>query len=62
MLISLEETMKKHIDYKSFDAGKIPGYPSYYTCDGKVLDASIEGFTIGITYMYRDGNLRSDMV
>lgn len=23
--------------------------------DGKVLDASIEGFTIGITYMYRDG-------
>ncbi|MCQ2798616.1 MAG: RHS repeat-associated core domain-containing protein [Bacilli bacterium] len=25
--------------------------------DGKVLDASIEGFTIGITYMYRDGKI-----
>lgn len=26
--------------------------------DGRIIDASIEGLTIGITYMYKDGKFK----
>lgn len=27
-------------------------------CDGRIIDASVEFFTIGITYMYKDGKFK----